>query len=435
MLKKTVSFLMVSFLLFGWVFLCFSCAGKPDIVPELVEPEKPVEIPADQADQDGEMPAGTFFESLEPEDIVFISSTLPPLTAAPGVGNITRESRDMASGLSGPEKEALSASFRNAYIDGILKGLPLAGVLGGDLVHSWPENDPSGWVQNWQTAEPRPNSWGIPSLILAVQNIDIAREMAQNRVCIVQGGILDFYGKSAGLGGANGDTGYGSPRGEEFFYNDGMAQRFELGVIVVDGDGKGAFLPGVPPSEGVNPPSEVGVVASPPPGYGSRVRDAFLTAWKMALDRSVGADSAAMVPDGPGIYVSFSSLSASGADFFGLPSSVRARGLYVQSFNQQTALLVLIDTEGLPFHARLVTPPLLDVLLSPENLVPGSEALPTPEADFSDSGAFIHQLMKGFTRYGLPLTDPLPGIPGDGAYRKGAQRFSRGWLAGSATAP
>jgi hypothetical protein len=431
MVKKNAAPHAVFLLLLMWTFPLFSCAGKPEIIQER-EPLEPAETPVEQADEDTESVVPDFFEPPEPGDTVFIASTLPPLTAAPGVGSITRERRDRASGLSGAEKEALSASFRDAYIDSILKGLPLAGVLGGDLVHSWPEDAPSGWVQNWQTAEPRPNSWGIPSLILAVQNIEIAREMAQDRVCIVQGGMLDFYGKSAGLGGANGDTGYGSPRGDEFLYNGGTAQRFELGVIAVDENGKSTFLPGTPPSEGVSPPPEVGMFASPSPGYGGRERDAFLTAWKMALDKNIEAEavSAAMVPDGPGVYVSFSPVSAVG--LFGLPPSVSAKGLYVQTFNQKTAFLVLIDTEDLPFHARLLTPPFLDILLSPEGYpIPGSGDLPAPDADFSGYDDFTRRLMKGFALYGLPLTDPLSSLPGDAAYRNGAQRFTRGWLAGS----
>jgi hypothetical protein len=434
MIKKRVSPHAVFFLLFMWMLPLFSCAGKPEIVEEKRE-EIAAEIPAEPAappvkQADGESGVPDFSEPSEAGDMVFIASSLPPLTPAPGVGNITRELRDKASGLSGAEKEALSASFRGAYIDGILRGLPLAGVLGGDLVHSWPENDPSAWVQNWRITEPRSNSWGISLLILAVRNINIAGEMEQNRVRIIQGGVLDFYGKSEGRGGANGDAGYGSPRGDEFLYNGGTAQRFELGVIVVDENGKASFLPGAPPSEDVNPPSEVGVFASPPPGNDGRERDAFLAAWKMALDRTIEAGEipAAMVPDGTGTYVSFSAVSA--AESFGLPPSVRAKGLYTQTFNQKTALLVLIDTDDLPCRARLVLPPFLDILLSPETRpVSGSGGLPAPDADFPDCDDFTRRLMKGFTRYGLPLTDPLPGLPDDTAYQREAQRFTRGWLA------
>jgi hypothetical protein len=426
-MKKMFSLQAALCILCAWVFLQFSCAGQPETMEpeEFPESAESAETGVFEETVPLDREALDIFDHPDPGDLVFISSPFPSLTAAPGIGNITRESRDRGSLLSSSEREALSASFRGAYIDGILRGVPLSGVLGGDLVHGWPENNPSGWVQNWQTTEAKPNSWGIPSIILAVQNIEIAREMAQDRVFIVQGGVLDFYGKSAGMGGANGDTGYGSPRGEEFFYNGSIAQRFDLGIIIVDGNGQGTFVPGVPPSEGIAPPPEVGTFTSPPASYGDRVRDAFLTAWKMALDRNIEA----MVPDGSGTYVSFST------DPFGFPDS-GAKGIYVQTFNQRTALLVLIDTDALPLHARFIMPPFLDILLFPENYSPrDSKGLSALNVNFSGGDSFIRQLMRGFALYGLPLTDPLPGNPGDrnsSAYREEAQRFTRGWLAGSA---
>jgi hypothetical protein len=424
MIKKLFSLILSLFFLPGCVFLQFSCAGKPAAV-EIEERAETAKLDEDVPDWAGE--TLDTFEHPQPGDLIFIASSLPSLSAAPGVGNITRESRDRGSRLNTTEKEALSASFRSAYIDSILRGQPLMGVLGGDLVHSWPENDPSGWVQNWQTSDAKPNSWGIPSLILAVQNMEIEREMAQNRVFTVQGGVLDFYGKSAGVGGANGDMGYGSPRGEEFFYNGSTAQRFDLGIIIAGGNGKGAFVQEAPPSEGIIPPPEVGVFSSPPQSYNQGIRDAFLTAWKMALDRNIEA----MIPDGPGVYAPFSN------DPFGFPAPAEAHGVYIQTFNGRTALLVLIDTAALPLHARFIMQPFLDVLLNPDDYsLPGSEGIVPLNVDSSGGDAFTRRLLKGFALYGLPLTDPLPGGPGrDSAYREEAQRFTRGWLAGSAKAP
>jgi hypothetical protein len=408
--------------LFAGAFLLVSCAGKPDTVESEVSVEVAGEVSVGVSgelyreeeagrDADIENSVPDTFERPASGGLVFIPSPLPPLAAAVGVGNITRERRDRASQLSGAERDALGAAFRGAYVDGILRGLGLEGVLGGDLVHSWPENAPSLWVQNWQTAEARPNSWGIPSLVLAIRNIETTGEGAQSRVFIVRGGILDFYGKSAGVGGANGGKGYGCPRSEEFSYNGGTAQRFDRGLITVDEDGKGAFVPGAPPSAGAVPPPDLGAFSPEPPGGGGAVRDAFITAWKMALD----SGREALVPDGPGFYAAFS----------GDPFALGARGVYVQSFNQQTAVLALIDTNALPFHARLIAAPFLPVLLSAED-----HPAAALEENFSGGGAFIRRRMRGFAVYGLPLTDALSGWAGP-AYREAAQRFSRGALAAS----
>jgi hypothetical protein len=244
--------------------------------------------------------------------------------------------------------------------------------------------------------------------------------MAQDRVFTIQGEVLDHYGRSAGVNGANGDRGYGSPRGEEFFYNGSVAQRFELGLIIAGAQGKGSFLPGSPPSEGLIPPPEVGTFTPVPQTYSNKIRDAFLTAWKMALDRNIEA----MVPDGSGIYLSFS------GDPWGIPGTVK--GLYIQTFNNRTSLLALPDTLGIPLHARFITSPFLDILLfSEEYPLPGNVLRPL-EPSYSGGDRFTRRLMEGFALYGLPLSDPMPRRSGgDPAVWQEAQRFTRGWIAGS----
>jgi hypothetical protein len=412
-------------LFFAGAFLSFSCKGSPP----------PIEITQPVGESPEPEWEGAQSDNLEhpgPNDLYFTAAFVPSLSAAPGVGNVTKERRDRGSALEANERGALSDSFKASYIDGILRGQPITGVLGGDQVHGWPENSPSGWVQNWQTSEPKPNSWGIPSIILAVQSIEILTEMAQDRVFMVQGGVLDYYGKSLGLGGANGDRGYGSPRGEEFYYNGSIAQRFEQGLIVVDWQGTGAFLPGPPPSDGLEAPSEVGVFSPSPSSYTNTVRDAFLTAWKMALDRNIEA----MVPDGEGIYISFSN------DPWGIPGNT-VKGLYIQTFNKRACLLALPDTPALPRHARFIASPFLDALLFPDDYpLPGGEGLEALGIHFPGGGAdthnadaqsaFANRLMKGLALYGLPLSDPLPRRQDDPSKPwQEAQRFSRGWLAGS----
>jgi hypothetical protein len=409
--------------------LCFSCAGKPPAEipwpPEelpLAEPEDEYEGEDKDRDEDGEQGVtGDFLFHPEPVDLVFVPAGLPTLTPAPGVGTISRAARDQGSSLSGEDRGALRDAFRAAYLDGLLKELPLAGVLGGDQVHGWPDANPSGWVQNWCSARPVPNSWGIPSLILAIRGMENPQETAQDRVFIVDGEILDYYGISAGADGANGDVGYGSPRGEKFFYtsgiNNGIAQRFDLGLIVIDEQGQGTFLPEEPPSVSVSPPEDLGIFPGAP--RSEKVREAFLAAWKMALDRNIEA----MVPDGPGQYLSVSSRdsAALGAGELG--------GLYIQTFNRRSALLVLPEASGIPLHARFLGHPFLDALLSPEGYSPpGTEALAPEEIRFSGGDGFARHLMRGISLYGFPLTDPLPyRADGDSPWQE-TQRFSRGWL-------
>jgi hypothetical protein len=227
-----------------------------------------------------------------------------------------------------------------------------------------------------------------------------------NRVFIVDGEILDYYGISAGLNGANGDMGYGSPRGEKFFYNgndgtNGIAQRFDHGLIVIGGEGRGSFLPGEPPSLSRDPPPELGVFPNAPEN--GKVREAFLTAWKMALDRTIE-----MVPDGPGQYLSGFPRDQDS------PGAGNLEGLYIQTFNRRGVLLILPESPGLPRHVRFLGPPFLGGFVS------------------SEGGDFVPQLMEGIAVYGFPLTDPLPYKAGEDSAWQETQRFSRGWLRASA---
>jgi len=418
-------------LLFLILFLlCVSCAGSPGTgVPASASSSEAAGGTGAQAEPaDG-------INQAEPDpvyarDLVFHPAEFPSLAVPPGVGLVTRDAKNLAASLSDKDKAALSDSFRTAYIDNLLRAFPLAGVLGGDMVHGWPDNNPSGWVQNWSTSEPAANSWWLPSLVLAIRGLatqEAGGETAGNRVFVVRGKLLDQYGKSAGINGANGNTGYGSPRGYEFLYEGKLAQRFDLGLITVDKDGRASFLPETPPSQAFDPPSDIGVFRSAG-ASGADVRLAFLAAWKMALDRNIKT----MTSDGPGQYLSFSGAS------FDFPGGDTVKGLYLQTFNQRTAVLILPDSSLLPFYPRLIMAPFLDLLLGSAGTPPGAESLKALDIQFSGADDFSRALMKGLSLYGIPLTDPMPlksaATPGGAgtqtAWQLG-QRFSRGWLAGS----
>jgi len=347
----------------------------------------------------------------------FTPAAFPSIVVPPGVGRITTDLRDIAATLSAAERDALSASFKAAYINGIFREAPLAGVLGGDSVHGWPLGGPSAWVQNWRTLAPANNSWGIPELLLAIRGFREERETSAGRVFLVHGQMLDKYGRSAGVNGANGSAGYGSPRGYEFLHNGKKAQRFDLGLITIDREGRGAFFPESPPSLGLEPPAALGVFAD----AAGHVRPAFITAWKMALDRGIEA----MIPDGPGQYFAFLD---SAWDF---PGADTLSGIYIQTFNERTILLVLPDSPVLPPYPRFMASPFLEVLLSASwHTLPGGELLSPLDINFSADEAFYRAFMRGLAMYGIPLTDPMPigGDENDPASWREGMRFSRGWL-------
>jgi hypothetical protein len=275
-------------------------------------------------------------------------------------------------------------------------------------------------VQNWRSGANYSNSWGIPSLILAVRGLN------QNRAFIVQGLILDLYGKSAGIDGANGILGYGYPLGNEFFYQRGRAQRFSRGLITIDGEGRAAFIPQTAPSTLTAPPSEIGVF----PGGSWMIREDFQLAWAVRIDQN---DGLYMSPDGPVQRIAFTRepwiLSTT-------KGPLEIRGIYFQTFEQGQELFIFFESPDLSLQIRNLRAPFLDVLLwAPARLLPGAEGAGTtegsamPKVEIEDS--FSQALIRGLSVYGLPLTDPMP--KDDEGRLVEAQRFSGGWMMGAAS--
>jgi hypothetical protein len=316
-----------------------------------------------------------------PEGLQFLPGSFSPPAAAFGVGSITRTREDPLASLAEDEKEAVSESFRAAYIDGLLRGLPLEGTLGGDLVHSWPPAEPLSLAQNWRSRETAPNSWGVPSLVLAI------RAVGRGDTHIVRGRILDLYGKSGGRDRANGAAGYGAPLGEEFLYRDGVAQWFEHGLIRADVAGRGFFEPAELPAL----PQDA---AEPYGGDDGIVQEHF----QQARQRERYANLPELRADGPVGRLDF---PAAGA----MPAGT----LYFQTFNRGSVLFLLPQAPDLPFRIRVLAGAFLDAFLA--------DALETDLAG---------RLLRGIDRYGLPLTGAYP-EPEAGAYRE-AQRFARGWM-------
>jgi len=159
-----------------------------------------------------------------PENLYFLPQELPGLALSSDLG------------VSDTSPNAAEAAFGEAYLDGLFRGLPLTGVLGGDRVHPWPADSPTGKIQNWNSSLEAPNSWGIPGLVLALSSLE-----ADAPVFIVSGAILDQYGKSSGVNRANGISGYGIPLGNAYFEDGAAFQSFSLGTIKVDSTGSYFF--------------------------------------------------------------------------------------------------------------------------------------------------------------------------------------------------
>lgn len=397
--------------------LWFSCAGAPI-------PESGAGDPGGVLIEDEDLLGDGFYPpdanphaiiQASPSELIFLPGAFPSLEIAHGIGFITMDSRDLAVSLDNLEKTALTGTYRRAYADYLLRNAPLDGVLGGDLVHSWPSGDPSGWVQNWRSSAPEINSFGLPSLILAISGA------ASSRVFLVQGGIMDYYGRSAGVNGANGKMGYGAPRGYEFFSDGRIAQRFDLGLISVDMAGKGSFYPEDPPSLEFSPSRDIGVFAGIPPR--GDISAAFIEACEMALDQGISA----MEPDGQGQYIAFSGGS------WDIPGGETLKGVFFQSFNRRSILLVLPDSPLLPPYPRYIAPPFIDLLLrAGDYRILGTDGLKALDIKFGGGDALARSLMAGLSYYGIPLTDPVAVKGGEASSSpwQAAQRFSRGWLVG-----
>jgi hypothetical protein len=453
-------------LLAGAALFGLSCAGLSSKSSEAAAP--PEERAEDAQESLRQIPR---MAVSVPEEMTFVPAPFPGVLSVPGIGFVTGEVRDLGSSLDNDDRARLAASFAEAYMEGVFRGLPLSGVLGGDRVHGWPRSSPLAWVQNWRGSGERPNSWGIPSLILAV------RGLAQDRVFLVQGDILNAYGRSSGLMGANGAAGYGAPCGNEFIYQGGIAQRFDFGLITVDAEGNFVFTAEDPPSAASPVPESIGLFEPGSPV--ERIRNAFQSAWKTEINGGLSPSG----PDTPLFYIDFGdspwvlpfdSVENSGntnyevppenaldarANLFsaenpgeaserpgdsGLPgqdSSLVIRGLFYQSFGKGKILFILAEASveliqgnsktstELPLHPVPLVSPFLEALLGASGN-PLSGAGPLSPHAFPAGGRrydeFARTLLEGIALYGLPLAGPQPAKEGEILFA--IQRFSRGWM-------
>jgi hypothetical protein len=339
-----------------------------------------------------------------PDGMVFLPQKVPNLAVPPDIGNA--ETGDFP-------RELVEKAFNEAYVEALFRGLPLTGVLGGDRVHPWPPNAPVGIVQNWNSALKKPNSWGIPGLVLALSPAD-----QSGYVFVLSGAVLDQYGRSAGLGGANGAVGYGLPLGDVFFENGAAVQVFTRGTIRIAGTGS-SFFPGTDhwTQQEAEDGDWMGDKLSP------EIAAAFLRAWNSApqLRERLSADGAVM-------RLSFSkpwTIEGEGENF-------SLDGLYLVTFDEGRFVLVLADAAGFPLRARFIGAPFLNALLRSGERLEGAEDLSPSESLPVSPNPYVKALLDGFSLYGIPLSDSLPQAleapqESEAPFRE-AQRFSRGWM-------
>ncbi len=404
------------------VLLLFSCAGlefgsgratatgSEERVSKPVEPGNENTKP-EQGSSAG--PAETLPSSLStPEPIKasdleelgnlrFIPVPLDPVSPGPGVGLVSPQ-------LAKAQAEALGPLFKAAYVEALYRGIELKGALGADWVHPWPRSQPVVYVQNWKGAPGAPNSWGIPALILAISD-------GEGRgVFLVKPPILDYYGLGGGRGGANGVVGYGPPRGNEYPLNGSVAQRFDLGLISVDPQGKGTFTPSKPPSADVVPPSVVGLFEGPvsAPWSPASIAQIFVSAWKRAVDRDIPPDAS----DGPVRYIPL------------LPTETGAwKGIFIQTFGNLSWALVLNDgslssTGEAGSTVHCVDGPFLKALWYGQSYQLTGSPTPPPAPPSADLVAEDRPWQWAFALYGPPVTEAFVR---DG---KIVQRFGNGWM-------
>ena len=418
-MKPERLFFKYFFILFAWGVFFAACAASPRSAGEAEQEELSAEV-EEEPEPYGLLPenvplgSGADISVLRFGPDETVSFGIPA-----GVGLLGPESGDSAD----PE---LGRSFREAYLEGLFRNLPLSGVLGGDLVHEWPPQSPAAWVQNWQGTGEISNSWGLPSLILAVQGF------SGSRAFIVRGILMDAYGRSAGIGRTNGAMGYGAPLGEDFLYEGQAAQRFEKGLLIVEtlrDDGRAGRIR-FDPAELPPPPDMMGVFAEGPER--EQVSEAFRAAWPLIFDK-LASPSTTVKVDAPATALLFS--AAPWQLPLGKAGRLSIRGIYIQSLAEGRALLFLSDysaagTGGTVIEAglraRILVSPFLDAFIAEEAL-PGS---PAPSDPPEESGRRqLDRILRGLARYGIPLSNPLFRAEG-GSYIE-AQRFSRGWIAGN----
>lgn len=373
------------------ICFCFSCSTQK-IVP-IQEPPPPIDP----------------FLNTAPDGMYWHDEALPEIFAMPDAVGL------ISSGaiLNAEQRIALQKLFRSCYFDALVNGLPVKSVLGLDTPHPWPSKNPLTWVQNWQSADYYPNSWGIPNLVLAVLS------NAEDEVLTVHGPFLDFYGLSRGKDAANGAAGYGTPCSDVYYYKDPAspflksAQRFEYGVFILEDQNKITFVKEDPPSLKYSPDANVGIFENENPPL--PVKKYFVKAWKNFVNKY----GKPIVSDGNVQYIDLSN-----ENWMPFLNS-KLRGLYVQFFEAgaYAAVLGVYENDAVNEYAmrcHILQIQFLETLIRNAR-ISGAETLrPWTMPHIADKRT--EYLMRGLCLYGIPMTDIMSASSGTEL----VMRFSKG---------
>jgi hypothetical protein len=344
-----------------------------------------------------------------PRGFRFRPESVPLLDIPPDVGTLSEYP-------SANSNDPVVAAFHEAYVEALLRGLPLEGVLGGDRVHLWPNDNPLGRIQNWISAAEETNSWGFPGLVLAVGSAEDpdGNPDGTYRVHTVSGRILDRYGRSPGPNIGNGVAGYGYPISEVVFRDGAALQNFSKGSIVVDRTGT-VFIP-LADSEPADPEPSGRVDFS-----GENLAPEIAGAFSAAVGEVLGADPAAR-SDGPVVSVVFS-------DPWIIPGpGLLVSGIYIKSYDAGDSIFVFVDAPMLPKRVRFLNGSFLTILLRSGNRLPGAENETHTAPVSGVESPYLKALLEGFSLYGVPLSDRLAVESDEPGTFQEAQRFSKGWI-------
>jgi hypothetical protein len=265
-------------------------------------------------------------------------------------------------------------------------------------------------VQNWRGAVSHFNSWGVDGLVLAIMNTEA------DKVFTVGGEILDVYGKTSSYSGANGVAGYGQPLTDDFMLKltdytmPVHAQRFENGLIYVDGMGKSVFIAGKAPTGLVEIDKMTGFYDTNDIKLKQKLKFTFEKALETLInqyEQDIKADGPIQFLDFNGehwnIKIEFHTFSLSGA--------------YVQSYEGGLFIVTLPaqtigDAEAAPLdfsifeEARTIAAPFSGIISGGIRIPSASGLEPPPLKNYAE----VPDLLKSLALYGIPLTDSFVSI-------------------------
>ncbi|MDR2802784.1 MAG: hypothetical protein LBB22_00655 [Treponema sp.] len=395
------------------LIFCRCALPKPkETVPVTAEQEtvkeKPVVIEVEPS----------YYVEKSVDGVEFIPLSASDLSVPNDAGIVSERDMDAV----GDRDAHLRILFRSAYARALMRDMPLLGVLGIDRVHLWPENSRLTWVQNWRGTVSHFNSWGVAGLVLAVMNI------TADKVFTVSGEILDVYGKTSSYGGSNGVVGYGQPLTDDFFLKltdytmPVHAQRFEKGLIYVDGMGKSVFIAGKVPASLMENDKIVGFYDT----SDIKLKEKLKFTFEKALETLVNQYERDIKADGPIDFLDFDGkiwVIEMGYHTFSLS------GIYVQSCDGGLFIVMLpapamgeAEAAALEFsifeEARTIASPFSGIISESIRIPSASGLAPYPLKNYAE----IPEHLKSFALYGIPLTDSFVSIDKTML----CQRFSNG---------